>query len=621
MKMTNFSYENQGTNTYLVYKIGAEEQIDTMSLGMITNNQIAGFAPTVCVQVDDAKYIKYNVSAKISVQQFFAGPVNRKRLLGVFNGIINAMLAAEEYMIDPNMIMLDLNYIFADVSTCDTILVCLPIVNTDRKNAELGAFFKSIMFSTQFDQTENCDYVAKIINHLNSTPVFSIADFKTLIDNIGHGMYNQGAAGYVSSDAQQTAQQRPNKAQVLTPEQRPTSQQDLGQSIQQQTGYQQMPQQQVSQQQVSQPQAPQPPIYQNNRVNPVTPQQQVSPVNGQSAGNGMNIPGRQGNASPQTVAPVEDLGKPMSKLYLLQHYSKENKAIYDAQQAAKKNGTAVQTPVPAQADNASAVSDEKPMSKLYLLQHYSKENKAIYDAQQAAKKNGGKAVSVKQTSATSQRTGFAVPGNQQGAGGFVVPGQAVPNITPVSTISQPEQNTAQTVQSIAHPAEITHPVQRVQPPQQPVQPVTPVQPVQPVQSQPVSQGSSISGGLDFGETTVLNGGIVGATTVLSGGMQSQQVISPHLIRLKNNEKIPVDKPVFRIGKEKSYVDYFISDNSAISRSHANIVTRDNRYYIVDTNSTNHTYVDGSILQSSSEYEITHGTKLRFANEDFEFRLY
>ena len=77
----------------------------------------------------------------------------------------------------------------------------------------------------------------------------------------------------------------------------------------------------------------------------------------------------------------------------------------------------------------------------------------------------------------------------------------------------------------------------------------------------------------------------------------------------------------RIGKERSYVDYFIGDNTAISRSHANIITRDGVYFIVDTNSTNHTFVNGTMIQSNVETTITHGDTIRLANEDFEFKLY
>ena len=83
----------------------------------------------------------------------------------------------------------------------------------------------------------------------------------------------------------------------------------------------------------------------------------------------------------------------------------------------------------------------------------------------------------------------------------------------------------------------------------------------------------------------------------------------------------MNKPIFRIGKEKSYVDYFVGDNTAVSRSHANIITREGKYYIVDTNSTNHTYVNGEMIQSNVETPLTHGTKIRLANEEFEFKMY
>ena len=165
--MGNFTFENQGTNTYLVYAIGEDDAVDTMSLGMLTNNRIPGLAQTVFTQMDETKYIKYNVSSKVSVKQFFMGPVNKKRLIGVFSGILDAMLSSEEYMIDINTILLDLEYIFTDVSTCETTLICLPMENMEKSQNDLSSFFKNIMFSTQFDQTENCDYVAKIINYLN----------------------------------------------------------------------------------------------------------------------------------------------------------------------------------------------------------------------------------------------------------------------------------------------------------------------------------------------------------------------------------------------------------------------------------------------------------------------
>ena len=39
-EMLDFNYENQGVNTYLVYAVSANDNIDTLSLGMLTNNSI-----------------------------------------------------------------------------------------------------------------------------------------------------------------------------------------------------------------------------------------------------------------------------------------------------------------------------------------------------------------------------------------------------------------------------------------------------------------------------------------------------------------------------------------------------------------------------------------------------
>ena len=141
----NFTFENQGTNTYLVYAVGEDDTIDSMSLGMLTNNNIPGIAQAIYTQMDANKFIKYNVSAHISVKQFFSGPVNQKRLVGVFMGIVDAMLSAEDYMIDVNTILMDLEYIFADVSTCETVLICLPVLSLENKSVDLGAFFKNII--------------------------------------------------------------------------------------------------------------------------------------------------------------------------------------------------------------------------------------------------------------------------------------------------------------------------------------------------------------------------------------------------------------------------------------------------------------------------------------------
>lgn len=528
--VVNFKFENQGTNTYLVYQIAETDEMDSMSLGMLTNNHIPGFAPASFTQMDMTKYIKFNVSAEVSVKQLFTGPVNKKRLLGVFTGVVEAMLSAEEYMLDPSTILLDTDYIFADVSTCQAELVCLPIMNLQQQNPDLATFFKNILFTTQFDQTENCDHVAQLINYLNTNPVLVLDDFKNLLNTLSHGAAPAAPAA---------------PAQPVQPAPQPVVQAPVQPAPQ--------PVAQTPVQPVQRPQPAQIPVQ--PPVQPVQPAQKNVPPMPQ----GMQIPGAAPapNNAPAAPQGMPD-GKPMTLMYLMQHYTKENAAIYKAQQEAakQKKGAA------AKAAPAKPVAAPMP----------------------------GKAAPAK----PQPGPGFAIPG--QAPSGFAIPGQPAPApAAPVAPVA---------------PKPAPAPVAPVNP--MPAAPITPM-------PQPAYQPAPQSAPLNFGETTVLSAA-VGETTVLGGVVETKQN-DPHLIRVKNNEKIPLNKPVFRIGKEKSYVDYFISDNTAISRSHANIIDHNGEFFVVDTNSTNHTYVNGGMIQSGVETKLSHGTKIRFANEEFEFKLY
>lgn len=561
----SFTYENQGNNTYLVYKIGASDNVDTMSLGMITNNKIDGIVPTLFTQSDTDRFIKYNISAKVSAKEFLSGVVNKKRLLGVFISVLKAIKSTEEYMIDARRLLIDLEHIYVDVSKCDAMLVCLPLVRQN-ESVNIPMFFKQIMFSTQFDQNENCDYVAQIINYLNSTPVFSVDAFEKLLMDIDADNLNIAASKAV------VGQQKPVQPQSQSQSQQPKPMQPAMNQLKNEQVQTNMPSQGKMQSQRETQSANN--VVQPNQVNFAVP-----------------------NMNPQN----------------------QNRINNNVQMGTNISGTYVET------------TSEKQMSMFGLLTHYSKENKQIYERQKAQRKAQKEA----------EKNGAAMPGQNVKPSNvsFAIPGQpqqqrpqsAQAQPQPVMP-QQPQQQFVQPQRQFTQSNQPQHQFAQPQPmPQAQQKLAQQVQP-QPVQNQNANTGmtgnpsvppqilENMTKAGNFGETTVLGvGSEAGETTVL--GTSQAQIIKPYLLRIKNNERIELNKPVFRIGKERSYVDYFVSDNTAVSRSHANIINKDNDFYIVDTNSTNHTYVNGSMIQSNVETKIEHGTKIRLANEDFEFFMY
>ena len=96
---------------------------------------------------------------------------------------------------------------------------------------------------------------------------------------------------------------------------------------------------------------------------------------------------------------------------------------------------------------------------------------------------------------------------------------------------------------------------------------------------------------------------------------------PFLIRSKTSQKIWITKDEFLIGSEQDSIDCRIDDNPAISRNHAKIVRHEKEYFVVDNDSRNHTYLNGVLVESGEEHYVPHGAMLRFADEDFEFKMH
>lgn len=97
------------------------------------------------------------------------------------------------------------------------------------------------------------------------------------------------------------------------------------------------------------------------------------------------------------------------------------------------------------------------------------------------------------------------------------------------------------------------------------------------------------------------------------------LINGKLIRQKDGSVINIGCKQFTIGKSQNN-DYSISDNRAISRRHATIHYENGIYTIVDTGSTNHTYVNGNQIEPYSSVVLKDKDVIRLADEDFIFEI-
>ncbi len=107
----------------------------------------------------------------------------------------------------------------------------------------------------------------------------------------------------------------------------------------------------------------------------------------------------------------------------------------------------------------------------------------------------------------------------------------------------------------------------------------------------------------------------GETTVLQQ-MQYKNII-PYLVRVRTNALIAIEKSEFVVGKSAE-CDYQVADNRKISRKHCTFKISNGECYIRDNNSTNHTYINGRLIQPDFDVMLQNDDYIRMADEEFKY---
>jgi len=424
--MQGFHYENRNSNTFLVYSMQPGDELDTFSLGMVSNNKIPGLLPLLFTQMNNERQFLFNVTSKVSLRQYISGRMTREKCVKALEGITEAFLACGDYMLNTSALLTDPDHIFMNVGTGEAALVCLPTCGREELD-DMPRYFRDILCRMIFSETESIEYPAIILNFLNRGGNFSLPEFKSFLQEI--------------------------------------------------------------------------------------------------------------KSKPADKTPQIDL-----------------LSSSDCE------------------DNTSSTSDDKKTDHLKLKQ--SDDRSSSREKKESAEKKRG-LLSLLEHFINGKNTDRADQHKVPEAGvGFAIPGLSV----------FPSANSVYPALSKDKP----------QPPKEQV---------------------------FFGSTTYLEPDSESEQTMLlkDCGLPAEDP-EPYLIRLKTNEKVMIRGEIFKIGKERSYVDYFVESNASVSRSHADIVRREDGFRIIDNNSTNHTYLNGRLIPSNEEISLEDGASILLGNEEFTFHI-
>lgn len=168
--------------TYLSCDISSDT-IDEVSLGMLSNNKITGLLPLNLFEEDEKLSLNYNISSKLSLDEYLGGLVEKGKLIKTLIGIIDAILLAKEYMLEYKQFVPEMSRIYVEAESGELNLLFVPIEEYDN-NYEISRFIKDVLFSIQFDLKTETNYVAEINNYLASATNLYLEDLKKFLENI-----------------------------------------------------------------------------------------------------------------------------------------------------------------------------------------------------------------------------------------------------------------------------------------------------------------------------------------------------------------------------------------------------------------------------------------------------
>lgn len=106
--------------------------------------------------------------------------------------------------------------------------------------------------------------------------------------------------------------------------------------------------------------------------------------------------------------------------------------------------------------------------------------------------------------------------------------------------------------------------------------------------------------------------------ILGEETKAPKKVQAYLFHKNANKLIEIDKEYFSIGQLQGEMSYVIKGNMTISKRHAAVVQKEERFYIVDTYSRNHVHLNGRKIDVGTEVLLRHNDVIRLANEEFVF---
>lgn len=176
MRKISFKIRNIGSEKYLSYILNDECEFDEELLDYLEENKIPELIDIIYEEDDENDYLTYNVTGRTTVDALLSNTVNAEKILGIVRGIASGIVNLRDLGIPASYVILHKEFTYVNPVTYDVGMLCVPVESDANINAEFRMFVKDMLTNVTYDDNEDCNYVAKLLNMLN-VDKFTVRNF------------------------------------------------------------------------------------------------------------------------------------------------------------------------------------------------------------------------------------------------------------------------------------------------------------------------------------------------------------------------------------------------------------------------------------------------------------
>lgn len=594
MRTFNFRARNIGEEKYLSYTMGEDCELDEDVLDYCQDNAPEELIEIIYEEDDDYDYLTYPITGKTSLEEYIAQEHDCESVLLILRNVAQEMISLKEQAIPLSYVLLNRGFIYVDAEKKTVQFLCLPIESKGALSVEFKSFVRQLLANMKYDVEEDLNYVGKLLTYINGDN-FNLRGLiglaEALMEEEGISFEEAGAIDadgveVVSAEEEAPAQDINDimnnlEAEDDTPlpeigddeedeeeeaEEESVKEEDELESILP-AGMQTKEETPVPVEETPEPE-PEMEKQEDPKPEPVAEKPEVSPAAEQIL---------------SQVKPEETTNDGGEKLQL-----KTNKKESDIN-LIKDRIKELVGEVPSAKPTAQPT---KNIQTLEDLDHF-------LDKPPVVKKN---VVKVNRAAIIQQTEAEMEAAEAEAAEAAETTGNAEPK----TTVQNEEPTTGQT-ENIKVPV---------------IEDIYDDMNIEKKKDDEKDKDKDKKPK----STSILNKSVtelvkdaVGAVSAATVATNTPKAL-PYLIRVSTEERIMLNKAIFKIGKATRGVDYTVGGNGAISRQHAFIIQKDGVCYIKDNKSTNHTYVNGKRVEDGVEEILTHDSLVRLADEEFTFKI-